>query len=133
MRIAETRRTMQKEIVATTLKTMHNHPTADSVYETVHSTYPSISKATVYRILNQMAEDGTALKVSVPNAADRFDDTCAPHYHVRCLSCGRVEDLMIPIYDLPDIARDDACGFRVTGCSLLFTGLCPTCEESVSE
>jgi Fe2+ or Zn2+ uptake regulation protein len=119
---------MQKDIVAETLKSMHNHPTADAVYETVHLTFPSISKATVYRILNQMAQDGTALKVSVPDAADRFDDTCAPHYHVRCLTCGRVEDLTIPLYELPDIARKDACGFRVTGCSLLFTGVCPKCE-----
>ncbi|MBR2908036.1 MAG: transcriptional repressor [Clostridia bacterium] len=124
---------MQKEIVATTLKTMHNHPTADAVYETVHLTYPSISKATVYRILNQMAQDGTALKVSVPDAADRFDDTCDPHYHIRCTTCGRVEDLMIPLYDLPNIPRENACGFRVTGCSLLFRGLCPSCEAEASE
>ena len=123
---------MQKEIVATTLKTMHNHPTADAVYETVHLTYPSVSKATVYRILNQMTQEGTALKVSVPNAADRFDDTCAPHYHIRCHGCGRVEDLMIPMYDIPEISRDKASGFRVTGCSLLFLGLCPTCEENAS-
>ena len=119
---------MQKEIVSHTLKTMHNHPTADSVYETVHLTYPSISKATVYRILNQMAQDGTALKVSVPNAADRFDDTSSPHYHVRCTDCGRVEDLAIPLYSMPEIPPEDACGFRVTGCSLLFEGLCPACE-----
>ena len=124
---------MQKEIVATTLKTMHNHPTADAVYETVHLTYPSISIATVYRILNQMAQDGTALKVSVPDAADRFDDTCDPHYHIRCTTCGRVEDLMIPLYDLPNIPRENACGFRVTGCSLLFRGLCPSCEAEASE
>ena len=119
---------MQKEIVSGTLKQMHNHPTADAVYETVHLTYPSISKATVYRILNQMAQDGTALRVSVPNAADRFDDTFAPHYHVRCTDCGRVEDLTIPLYSMPDIPRDKACGFQVTGCSLLFEGLCPDCE-----
>ena len=119
---------MQKEIVAETLRTMHNHPTADAVYETVHLTFPSVSKATVYRILNQMAKDGTVLKVSVPNAADRFDDTCAPHHHIRCKNCGRVEDLSIPLYQMPEIARENACGFRVTGCSLLFEGVCPTCE-----
>ena len=129
----DTRKTMQKEIVASTLRTMHNHPTADAVYETLHLTCPSISKATVYRILNQMVEDGTALKVSVPNAADRFDDTSYPHYHVRCSTCGRVEDLSIPMHELPTISREYACGFRVTGYSLLFYGLCPSCEESASE
>lgn len=43
------RTTIQKELVLDAVKQLHNHATADEVYELVQSAHPNISKGTVYR------------------------------------------------------------------------------------
>ena len=37
---------------------MHNHPSAGMVYEAVNAEYPNISRATVFRILAEAADEG---------------------------------------------------------------------------
>ena len=37
---------------------LHNHPTADAIYAFIAAQHPTISKATVYRNLNQLAAQG---------------------------------------------------------------------------
>ena len=47
---------------------MLNHPTAEDVFEYIHCEYPSISKATVYRILNRMSDDGEIIHLDDSSA-----------------------------------------------------------------
>lgn len=54
----QTRNTVQRQIVLQAVLRMHDHPTADTVYAAVAADHPSISKATVYRNLNQLASQG---------------------------------------------------------------------------
>lgn len=124
------RHTIQKQIVYDKLCRMANHPTADDIFESLHPEYPGISKATVYRILNKLAESGTILKVCMNNGADHFDHQTFPHYHVKCLSCGRVCDVSLPYFDKLEARIKEACGYRITGYSLQFDGLCPDCQNT---
>ena len=97
----QTRNTVQRQIVLQTGLKMHDHPTADNVYAAVAAEHPSISKATVYRNLNQLAGQGEIRRVPVPNGADRFDFNTSEHYHVRCEKCGAAFDVhMPPVVDL---------------------------------
>ena len=57
----QTRNTVQRQIVLQAVRSLHDHPTADSVYAVVAAEHPSISKATVYRNLNQLALQGEIL------------------------------------------------------------------------
>lgn len=126
------RNTIQQKVVSERLAMLHGfHPTADEVYRAIHSDYPSISKATVYRILNKMAENGQALKVHVSSGADHFDDTLAPHCHVVCTECGRVDDVKVDLPHSADeiVAAANAPGYAITGCELLFQGLCAACSK----
>lgn len=129
------RNTVQQAVIAEKLGELHGmHPTADDVYAAVAAQYPSISKATVYRALNRMSEDGTALRVAVPDGADRFDDTLTPHCHVQCVACGRVDDVLVS----GELAELDLCrvasapGYELRGYDLLFKGLCPACQKAGS-
>ena len=54
----QTRNTVQRQIVLQAVRSLHDHPTADSVYAVIAAEHPSISKATVYRNLNQLALQG---------------------------------------------------------------------------
>lgn len=122
------RNTVQKTIVLDALNALANHPTADAVYDYVHATHPSISKATVYRVLSKMSDESQVLRVRINNGADHFDHQVFPHYHVRCTRCGRVDDVDIPL--LPELEEQaaQASSYLISDCSLQFDGVCPACQ-----
>ena len=127
--MADTRRTLQKEIIHQTLSQMHCHPTASMVYETIHRTHPTISRSTVFRVLGQMAEEGRILRISLTGSDDRFDGTVSRHGHVRCRLCGAVAD--IPWVEMG--SPSDTAGFLLEGCSVEYRGVCPSCQKRLEQ
>ena len=101
-----------------------SHPTAEMVYEALKPSMPRLSLGTVYRNLQQMAEEGRLKRLE--GAAVRFDAHVEPHSHLRCLRCGAVVDLPVP-YDgaLDQTAKQR--GFQIERHELLFLGICPAC------
>ena len=126
------RNTVQRQIIQDALRTLANHPTADEVYDAVHEEHPSVGRATVYRTLGRLADEGEIGRVRINNGADRFDHQSFAHYHVRCTSCGRVDDVMIPLLDNVDEAAEEASGYKITSHSLQFDGICPACQEDLA-
>ena len=107
---------------------LKSHVTADEVYEAIAKEHPSIGKATVYRNLNVLAEEGEILRVEIPDGADRFDFTLDPHYHVRCVKCGDVSDVDIDVIpNMLDRIRDTH-GMQFLSSDVLFKGICPKCQ-----
>lgn len=124
----QTRNTIQRQIVLRAVQERCDHPTAETLYEAVASEHPSISKATVYRNLNQLASQGMIRRVPIPNSADRFDFNVEQHYHVRCTVCGAVYDVQMPyLADLVDQV-EDASGVEVQRYDILFEGVCADCR-----
>ena len=68
------RNTHQRELVLNAVKSLHNHPNANQVFEYVHERDPKVSMGTVYRNLNLLAESGEILSVQAPggNHYDRL-------------------------------------------------------------
>lgn len=127
------RQTVQRTIIEDEVRTLANHPTADQVYEAVHAQHPSISKATVYRTLNRLSDEGELLKVKINNGADHFDHQTFPHYHIRCTECGRVDDVMVPVLGTIEKEAAAGSGYVITGHSLQFDGICPACQAKAAE
>ncbi|MBU5625322.1 transcriptional repressor [Oscillibacter sp. MSJ-2] len=101
------------------------HPSAEMIYNQLKSELPQLSLGTVYRNLNQLAEEGRLSRLD-SGSADRFDATVAPHTHFCCTACGRVLDLPVP-YD-PALDREaERWGCKVKGHSLTFLGICSGC------
>lgn len=123
------RNTMQKEIIYSALCSLANHPTAEDVYERVHAEHQSISKATVYRVLNQLAKNGSALKISITNGADCFDHQTHEHHHARCVCCGRVVDMPPFRVDIPQEYFSACDEIEISGYSLQFNGICRDCKR----
>lgn len=123
------RNTIQKQLVLDKVRATKTHPTAEEIYHLLEADHPTISRATVYRNLGQLAENGEIQRVSHLNAADRFDFNTTPHYHFRCLTCDRVHDVDLA-YDSGLLAElPTGTGFFYTGYELVFTGLCPECSQ----
>jgi len=127
--MARTRNTLQKEIVFKTVHSMDNHPTAEMVYDIIITTYGNISKATVYRILNQLADQDKIMRVKIPNAADRFDFHKEPHYHIRCVRCGEVMDAPLPVSDELTQKARETTDIEILGHHAIFDGICKQCSR----
>ena len=126
------RNTVQRAIISEELRNLANHPTADDVYLAVHDKHPSIGRATVFRTLGKLADEGEISRVRINNGADRFDHRAFAHYHVRCVCCGRVDDVMTPVLTDVDDLAGEASGYVIIGHSLQFDGICPTCQEETT-
>ena len=118
--------TIQKTAIINALMSL-DHPTADEVYECVHNEFPSISKATVYRILNRISEEGEILHLQIPGGADRFDTTLCAHHHLKCNKCGKICDVDVPELDGIEKRIKTENGFAIGGYRLVFSGLCSDC------
>jgi len=62
----------------------------------------------------------------------RFDGNTKNHYHVRCIRCGRVDDVPVePVTMFEDALRkvSDYEIYEITGHRLEFVGLCPQCKK----
>ncbi len=122
------RQTIQKHLVLEAVTTLC-HASADEVYFVVAKKFPSISKGTVYRNLNDLVQNGQIVRIQVPDGADYFDKTTTPHYHVRCRHCGKVDDVMLP-YQVYLNKAPAAHGFQIQGHTLIFDGVCAACQST---
>jgi len=121
------RNTIQRKIVFDSVNALKNHPTPDEVYAFIKERYPTISRSTVYRNLNLLAEENKILRVRVPDAADRFDFNTERHSHIVCRKCGRVDDVLnAQAIDMSEMKLPD--GYEIDDFSLIFFGLCPDCK-----
>ena len=123
------RHTVQKDKISAALRELHQHPTAAEVCAYVQAEYPGISRATVYRVLDNMARQGKILRIPVADGADHFDYRTHLHYHIYCDGCGRVDDVKTENVGSLLASVQDACGYAVVGYTLLFHGCCPACRE----
>ncbi len=125
----ETRMTRQRSALLDELKATHDHPTADELHSRLRVKLPRVSLATVYRNLERLVEDGRIRVIDIPGRPRRFDGDLSSHYHVRCVNCGRVDDVKLD--KVPNlgalVAKTGAYG-AVT-MRLEFEGLCARCRK----
>lgn len=124
------RQTKQKAIIYEALKTL-DHPTATEVYGYVREQYPTVSRATVFRVLGGFAGHGKALELRTAGNEVRYDYNVMPHYHARCECCGKVADVKTAGLDEGGLRATAEHGFSVRGYSVEFFGLCENCQEGV--
>lgn len=123
------RQTKQKQIIYEALKTL-DHPTATEVYGYVHETNPTVSRATVFRVLGGFADAGRALELRLAGNEVRYDYNVAPHCHARCAICGRVADVEVMGLS-PESVKAVACnGFEIEGYAVEFHGRCGECKSA---
>ena len=74
------RQTKQKTIIYDALCAL-DHPTATEVYSLLQQTNPTISRATVFRVLSGFATNGKALELRLAGEETRYDFNTHPHAH----------------------------------------------------
>ncbi len=122
------RLTPQRRVILEALRATTSHPTAAELYQTVRKRLPRISLGTVYRNLELMAQEGLIQKLDFGAPPARYDARCDGHYHVRCLRCGRVDD--VPFGPLPELESQfrNVVDYKLLAVNVELLGLCPSCR-----
>jgi len=125
------RNTIQRQIILDTLRSFDIHPSVDILYAEIIKIHPTISKATVYRNLRQLAEEGEITHLAVTDDVARYDGNATPHYHFACKLCYKIIDLEMPCVEgINDIVQRNH-GINVDKHEILFLGTCGECMLSV--
>ena len=124
------RNTPQRTTILEELQKTTSHPSAVELYEQVRRRLPKISLGTVYRNLELLAAMGKIQKLDLAGGEARFDANLHPHSHVRCVQCGRVDDVDGPLPTDWIEQTGQAAGYEVLGHRLEVVGLCPACQEA---
>lgn len=123
------KRTRQKELVLQIVRRAGSHPTADEIYRQARELMPNISLGTIYRNLQQLVREGKIARLELGRYASRYESNTVPHYHIRCLSCGRIDDLPLSVVQglNEELARQ--LNYRVLEHRLEVLGLCSGCRN----
>ncbi len=119
--------TRQRRLIASAMEGRIDHPTAEEIYHELRDRGEPVSLATVYRTLRALAREGFLREIH-GHGPDRFDPNTAPHYHFRCVRCGRVFDVDVPYRGELDRV-DVGAGFTVTSHEIVWEGICPSCRK----
>lgn len=115
---------VQRMAVLNYLMTHHTHPTADTIFNALYPSIPTLSKATVYNTLNLLTEQGVIQMITIDEKNARFDARETPHLHFRCNECGEIFD-----FDLPPFPMDALKDFEISDIQLYCKGVCPSCQK----
>lgn len=125
--VIQERQTKQKSLIYDALKTL-DHPTATEVYGYLHEVHPSISRATVFRVLSGFASSGRALELRYSGHDVRYDYNVEEHYHAHCKCCGKVADIFSTEFSkLGKYIQKQVNGFEIDGFVVEFSGTCENC------
>ncbi|CAN5730649.1 Fur family transcriptional regulator [soil metagenome] len=118
--------TPQRQAIFRILHGSHVHPTAESVHAEVRRDMPTVSLRTVYQTLNDLTAMGEISQIDVGLGSSRFDPNLAPHHHLVCDGCGRVDDVAV---DQPEIVMPagSSSGFELRRTEIVFRGRCASC------
>lgn len=125
-----TKSSRQRDLILRILRAARSHPTADWVFDEARKEMPNISLGTVYRNLNLLRDEGKIQELCFGRGVNRYDGDMRDHYHVRCVECGKVEDVphLSPRASSVEIGR--MTGYRILSHRLEFSGVCPECESA---
>lgn len=128
------RMTKQRRIILEELRRLRTHPTADELYEHVRRRMPRVSLGTIYRNLELLSRNGIIRRLEFGGSQMRFDGDVESHAHIRCMRCGRIDDLPSDagVTECDREILQDA-GYTVKERRVEFLGICSDCRRGEGE
>lgn len=128
--------TPQRLAIYNALAATKAHPSAEMIYNELQPVYPTMSLATVYKTIEILKELELVQVLNVGEDSFRYDADTSNHPHIRCMSCGRVDDLH-GVDSSDFIGKISAqTDYTILGQQFYFYGVCPKCQtkaENVSD
>jgi Fe2+ or Zn2+ uptake regulation protein len=121
--------TAQRRIVLQEVLNLNTHPTADTVYSLPSVRSAHVSRATVYRTLENLVQAGAITKTCHPGGKVRYDGRTGIHHHLVCLRCDSIIDISNKELDALSMPDASALGFDVKDFRVQLRGLCRRCRR----
>lgn len=112
--------TAQRRAVLRFLEGNLDHPSAGEIFDAVTRDFPITSRATVYNTLALLEQVGAVRAVRGDDGETRYDPNTAPHHHLCCVACGRLED--VPAASVTVLLNGQPAAGQVR-----FSGRCARC------
>lgn len=129
-------KTKQRELVMACLKSNSSRSmTVDELIEQLKNEGSSVGRATVYRCLDKLVEDGCVRKFAVhrgESAGYQFvehNEDCHGHFHLKCTECGELVHLSCDYMKDIDKHILEHHGFTVDNKKTVLYGLCAHCNR----
>ncbi len=119
----------QRENVKNGLEKFCIHPTAEELYMHLKPQNPSLSLATVYRNLNQLAGCGSIKKIDGLSGQVHYDHNTCEHFHMICDTCGKIFDLPPKMADSLKNVLKSQNEFEIISYDIIVKGLCSECKN----
>ena len=121
--------TPQRLAIYQVLSNTKQHPCAEAIFNELQPHYPTMSLATVYKTIEILREIGMVQVLNVGEDSFRYDATVENHPHVRCMDCGRVDDMHD--IDASSFVKQvsDKTDYVLSGQQFYFYGICPACQK----
>ena len=102
----------------------------DELHDAVVATLGAADYSSVFRAASQLERDHLLDRVDLGDGRARFELHDRHHEHIRCESCGRVEEVPGCVLDGVEAQVQSATGFRVTSHQVVFGGTCADCARA---
>ncbi len=104
-----------------------NHPTVNQIYTELLESIPTLSKTTVYNVLELFIKHHIVYVIDTIDNEKRYDLVKEPHAHFLCEICNN-------IYDIPNVKlsydKSKLDGFEIKEERVTFIGVCPSCKQN---
>jgi Fe2+ or Zn2+ uptake regulation protein len=119
--------TPQRLAIARTVRELHRHTTAETVFARVSEQMPGVSLPTVYATLDLLEEVGLVRRVPTEAGTAVYDPRTEDHHHLVCRGCGEIIDVDAPVDRGALLAAARTQGFTPDDAQVVVRGVCANC------
>lgn len=105
----------------------HGHIDIETLFELILQKYPTMSKATLYRNINDLLAFYILEEVKLPQQKQKYEIKKVPHIHLLCSHCGNVEDIFVETKPLLETIFFQS-GFETNSSFIVMNGICKRCS-----
>lgn len=125
----------RKTILQVLVDNAGKHLSAEDVLYILRGKDIKVGQATVYRCLDNLAQQGILERLDFGDGAHRYeinasDDAKAhSHHHLVCRKCGAVIDFDVDLLERLEQRVEQQRGFHVLNHQVTFYGVCEGCQD----
>jgi Fur family peroxide stress response transcriptional regulator len=121
--------TPQRIAIYRALLNSKEHPSADSIFQSIHSEYPFISFDTVNRTLLTFSQIGIIDVIESVSGVRRYDPNLRNHHHIHCIGCGEISDFYHEEYEAMKVPEPIQRKYTIINKRVVLSVLCARCRK----
>jgi Fe2+ or Zn2+ uptake regulation protein len=102
----------------------------EELHDAVREDVPTAVFSSIFRAVADLERRELVRRVDVGDGRVRYEAGGGHHEHIRCTSCGSVEEVPGCVVEEATVSVQRQTRFVVTGHQVVFSGLCPACAPT---